>query len=238
MDVPSGSGLGTSSTLVVAMIAAFAEWLQFPLGEYDIAQLAYIIEREDLKMEGGRQDQYAAAFGGFNFMEFTTQGNTIVNPLNLRTKFRNELAFSLILYFTETSRESAHIIQRQQANIHKKESESIEATHYLKQKAFDMKEVLLRGDFSTFGKLLHESWLQKKRMAQGISTAQIDLIYHAAINAGALGGKISGAGGGGFMMFYAESTQRYDVVRALKEFGGTVLPYQFTQTGVEQWRVN
>jgi D-glycero-alpha-D-manno-heptose-7-phosphate kinase len=236
MDVPSGSGLGTSSTLVVAMIAAFAEWFQLPLGEYDIAQLAYSIEREDLKMEGGRQDQYAAAFGGFNFMEFTTQGNTIVNPLNLRTKFRNELAFSLILYYTETSRESAHIIKRQQENIEKNEASSLDATHHLKEKAFEMKEVLLKGDFHTFGKLLHESWLHKKQMAQGISNAQIDHIYQTAMDAGALGGKISGAGGGGFMTFYAESSQRYDVIEALEKLGGTVIPYQFTQTGVEQWK--
>lgn len=237
MDVPSGSGLGTSSTLVVAMIAAFAEWLQLPLGEYDIAQLAYSIERQDLNMEGGRQDQFAAAFGGFNFMEFSPQDNTIVNPLNLRTKFRNELAFSLILYYTETSRESAHIIKRQQENIQKKESQSIEATHHLKEKAFEMKEVLLKGDFHNFGKLLHESWLHKKQMAQGISNSQIDEIYQLAMNAGALGGKISGAGGGGFMIFYAESTYRYDVIQALKKIGGTVIPYQFTQTGVEQWTI-
>jgi D-glycero-alpha-D-manno-heptose-7-phosphate kinase len=238
MDVPSGSGLGTSSTLVVAMIAAFSEWLQLPLGEYDIAKLAYSIEREDLKMEGGRQDQYAAAFGGFNFMEFTQNGNTIVNPLNLRTKFRNELAFSLILYYTSTSRESAHIIKRQQENIHNQELHSMDATHHLKEKAYEMKEVLLKGDFHQFGKLLHESWLHKKQMALGISNPQIDTIYQTALDAGALGGKISGAGGGGFMMFYAESTQRYDVVRALKSLGGTVIPYQFTQTGVEQWSIH
>lgn len=237
MDVPSGSGLGTSSTLVVSMLAAFTEWLKLPLGEYDTARLAFDIERNDLNMAGGRQDQYAATFGGFNFMEFTTNGSVIVNPLRIRTKLRNELAFCLILYYTETSRESANIIKEQQQNIINCLESSINATHHLKSKSFEMKDVLLKGDLDEIGTLLHDSWMHKKEMADGISNTMIENIYNAARDAGALGGKISGAGGGGFMMFYTDQSKRYDVIRALKEFGGAVIPYQFTETGAERWSV-
>lgn len=238
MDVPSGSGLGTSSTLVVAMVTAFTEWLKLPLGEYDIARLAFEIERNDLKMAGGRQDQYAATFGGFNFMEFGANEYVIVNPLRVRTKLRNELAFCLILYYTETSRESANIIEVQQQNIRKGESSSLQATHVVREKAFSMKETLLKGELDEIGHLLHESWLNKKNMAQGISNPRIEQCYEAARKAGALGGKISGAGGGGFMIFYAAGTRRYDVIRALNDFGGKVIPYQFTETGAEKWTVH
>lgn len=237
MDVPSGSGLGTSSTLVVSMIAAFIEWLKLPLGEYDTAQLAYKIEREDLQMEGGRQDQFAATFGGFNFMEFTSKNNSIVNPLRIRTKLRNELAFCLILYYTQSTRESANIIREQQQNIHNKNKTSTEATHHLKQKAFEMKDALLKGELNKIGELMDESWNYKKNMASGISTIQLETIYETAKKAGAIGGKISGAGGGGFMMFYTEIDKRYAVIRALNNLGGSVINYQFTETGVERWTV-
>ena len=237
MDVPSGSGLGTSSTLVVSVLSAFVEWLKLPLGEYDIARLAYDIERNDLNMAGGRQDQYAATFGGFNFMEFTTDDSVIVNPLRIRTKLRNELAFCLLLYYTETSRNSADIIKTQQQNIIDLNPTSIQATHQLKAKAFEMKDALLKGELNKIGTILHESWLNKKEMAQGISNDMIEDIYNCAREAGALGGKISGAGGGGFMVFYTANTNRYSVIKALTQFGGKIIPFQFTETGAEKWHV-
>ena len=237
MDVPSGSGLGTSSTLVVSILAAFIEWLKLPLGEYDTARLAYEIERVDLNMAGGRQDQYAATFGGFNFMEFKSNESVIVNPLRIRSKWRNELAFCLVLYYTETSRESSHIIEIQQQKIREHNKSSLEATHHLKDKAYEFKDALLKGDLDHMGKLLHESWLFKKEMAEGISNPHIERIYSAAIASGATGGKISGAGGGGFMLFYAAADNKYQVIRAFKQFGGEVIPYQFTQTGVEKWTI-
>lgn len=237
MDVPSGSGLGTSSTLMVSMIGAFKEWLKLPLGEYDLAHLAYQIERKDLGMAGGRQDQYAATFGGFNFMEFGADEKVIVNPLRVYTKLRNELQFNLILYYTKTSRESAKIIEEQSDKIVNSDKNSIEATHHVKAKAFEMKEALLKGELDKIGHILNESWLYKKQMATGISTPQIDAIYQKAIEAGALGGKISGAGGGGFMIFYADTNKRYEVIKALKKQGGIVIPYQFTERGVETWSI-
>jgi D-glycero-alpha-D-manno-heptose-7-phosphate kinase len=237
MDVPTGSGLGTSSTLVVSILGAFVEWLELPLGEYDIAKLAYEIERTDLGMAGGKQDQYAATFGGVNFMEFLTGDKVIVNPLRTKKSFLNEVNFNLILYYTNTNRESAKIIEKQIENVKASTVKPIEAMHQLKQQAFQMKEAFLRSDVSAIGKLLHESWLNKKEMAAGISNTEIDKIYETAIAAGATGGKISGAGGGGFMMFFAEDTKRYKVVEALKKLGGTISNYEFTQKGLDSWTI-
>jgi D-glycero-alpha-D-manno-heptose-7-phosphate kinase len=234
MDVKTGSGLGTSSTLVVSILGAFVEWLQLPLGEYDIAQLAYDIERNDLKMAGGKQDQYAATFGGVNFMEFFGD-RVVVNPLRIKKSFLNEISFDLILYYTKTSRESAKIIEKQIDNVNKSDSKPIEAMHQLKKHAFEMKEAFLKSEISNIGNVLHESWLNKKEMAAGISNPVIDNIYETAINAGAIGGKISGAGGGGFMMFFTENTNRYSVVKALEALGGEVKNYEFTNNGLFAW---
>lgn len=237
MDVPTGSGLGTSSTLVVSILGAFVEWLELPLGEYDIARLAYDIERTDLGMAGGKQDQYAATFGGVNFMEFLSNDKVIVNPLRTKKSFLNELNFDLILYYTNTNRESAKIIEKQIENVKASTSKPIEAMHQLKLQAFQMKEAFLRSDVPAIGKLLHESWLNKKEMASGISNPDIDKIYNAALAAGATGGKISGAGGGGFMMFFAEKNDRYQVVEALKKLGGSTVNYEFTQKGLDAWTI-
>lgn len=237
MDVPTGSGLGTSSTLVVSILGAFVEWLQLPLGEYDIARLAYEIERNDLKMAGGKQDQYAATFGGVNFMEFLENDKVIVNPLRTKKSFLNELNFGLILYYTNTSRESSKIIEKQIENVKSSTSKPIEAMHQLKAQAFQMKEAFLRSDVASIGHLLHESWINKKQMATGISNSEIDELYLIAKNAGASGGKISGAGGGGFMMFFAENVARYAVADALLKKGGQVVNYEFTQKGLDAWTI-
>jgi len=235
MDVPTGSGLGTSSTLVVSILGAFVEWLELPLGEYDIAKLAYDIERVDLKMAGGKQDQYAATFGGVNFMEFLSNDKVIVNPLRTKKSFLNEINFDLILYYTKTNRESAKIIEKQIANVKAATAKPLEAMHQVKTQAFDMKEAFLRSDVVGIGRILHESWLNKKEMASGISNSEIDSIYETALQAGASGGKISGAGGGGFMMFFAEKNKRYNVIAALKALGGDVVNYEFTQKGLDSW---
>ncbi|HPK05932.1 MAG TPA: dehydrogenase, partial [Bacteroidales bacterium] len=196
VDAPPGSGLGTSSTMVVSILGAFTEWLKLPLGEYDIARLAYEIERIDLGMAGGKQDQYAATFGGVNFMEFFKDNKVIVNPLRIRSTYLNELSYSLILFYTETSRLSSKIIEQQVKNVLHNKVESIEAMHQLKNQAIMMKEALLKGDLDEMGHILDFGWHYKKQMADDITNEQLDLIYETARKAGASGGKISGAGGG------------------------------------------
>jgi D-glycero-alpha-D-manno-heptose-7-phosphate kinase len=235
VDAPAGSGLGTSSTLVVAIIGAFVEMLKLPLGDYDIAHYAFEIERKDLQLAGGKQDQYAATFGGVNFMEFYDNDKVIVNPLRIRQEYLNELENNLVLYFTATSRESATIIKEQQKNVEQKNEKSIEAMHQLKEQAKMMKEALLKGRVHEIGEILDFGFQQKRKMAANISNSSIEELYNAAKNAGATGGKISGAGGGGFMTFYCPANTRYKVMDVLKGFGGEVKPYRFTKHGLTTW---
>jgi D-glycero-alpha-D-manno-heptose-7-phosphate kinase len=237
VDAPAGSGLGTSSTLVVAIIGAFSEMLRLPLGEYDIAHLAYEIERQDLNMAGGRQDQYAATFGGVNYMEFYEQDQVIVNPLRIRQQYLFELENNLLLYYTATSRESARIIEKQSENVVKKEEKSIDAMHQLKQQAKMMKEALLKGKLNDIGEILDYGFQQKRQMAEGISNNLMDQIYEAAKSSGATGGKISGAGGGGFMIFYCPRNSKFQVMEALSKFGGYCKPYQFVDHGLTSWTI-
>jgi D-glycero-alpha-D-manno-heptose-7-phosphate kinase len=235
VDAPAGSGLGTSSTLVVAIIGAFVEWLKLPLGDYDIAHYAYQIERQDLKLTGGKQDQYAAMFGGVNFMEFYEDDKVIVNPLRIKSEYLHELENNLVLYYTSTSRESASIIDEQVKNVNNKNEKSIEAMHQLKEQARMMKEALLKGKLDEFGAILDFGFQQKRRMALNISNSKIEEIYDAGKKAGATGGKISGAGGGGFMIFYCPGNTRYAVIDELKRFGGEVKNYTFTKYGLTTW---
>ncbi len=235
VDAPAGSGLGTSSTLVVAILGAFVEWLKLPLGEYDIAHLAYSIERSDLNMAGGKQDQYAATFGGINYMEFYKDDKVIVNPLRIRQRFQDELAHNLVLYYTKTSRQSSKIIEEQTKNVVNKNETSIEAMHRLKEQSIWMKEAILKGNIDEMGKILDFGWKFKKQMTTGITNTLLDEIYNAAIAAGATGGKVSGAGGGGFMSFYCPGISRYKVESVLNAFGGHVNRYEFTNEGLRTW---
>ncbi|MBS1661088.1 MAG: dehydrogenase, partial [Bacteroidetes bacterium] len=225
------------STLVVAIIGVFVELLKLPLGEYDIAHLAYDIERNDLKMAGGRQDQYAATFGGVNYMEFYKDDKVIVNPLRVKQQYLFELENNLLLYYTDTSRESAKIIEVQSRNVIDKKEKSIEAMHQLKQQAQLMKEALLRGRIHEIGEILDFGFQQKKKMAEGISNEHINNIYEQAKQAGATGGKISGAGGGGFMTFYCPAISKYKVMEVLAGLGGRCQAYAFTGHGVTSWTV-
>ncbi|MFJ2454946.1 dehydrogenase [Pseudomonas protegens] len=236
-DAPAGSGLGSSSTLVVVMIRVFAELLNLPLDDYTIAQLAYKIERVDCALQGGRQDQYSAAFGGFNFMEFYADERTVINPLRVKNWIICELEASLVLFFTGVSRDSAHIIADQSRNVESGLVEALDAMHGIKREALVMKECLLRGDFASLVESMRLGWENKKRSAKTVSNAHIDAIYDAAIQAGALAGKISGAGGGGFMLFFVPTEKRMDVIRTLNKFDGDVSNCHFTKHGTQAWRV-
>ena len=237
VDAPAGSGLGTSSTLVVSILGAFKEMLKFKLNEYQLAHYAYEIERSDLALAGGKQDQYAATFGGFNFMEFSANDKVIVNPLRIRQDYINELENNLVLYFTSSTRESATIIKEQQKNVVEKNVKSIEAMHYLKDQAKTMKEALLMGKIDAIGEILDYGFQQKKNMASNISNAVIENIYQQVKKAGATGGKISGAGGGGFMIFYCPKNTKYKVITSLESLGGTIKQYSFTEHGLTTWTI-
>lgn len=235
-EAPPGSGLGSSSTMVVALVKAYCELMSLPLGEYDIAHLAYEIERIDLGMAGGKQDQYAAAFGGLNFMEFFGD-RVIVNPLRIKSDVKAELESSLVLFYTGVSRESAKIIAEQSSHVVNRDGRALEALHQVKQEAVRMKEAILKADFGAFAESMRSGWESKKAMASSITNRGIDAIYDAALEAGALSGKVSGAGGGGFMMFFTDPTRRPDLMRALSRFHGQAFTCNFFEEGAHSWRV-
>lgn len=239
VDVPSGSGLGGSSTLVVAVLKAYAEWLSHPIDDYELAQAAYVVEREDAGLKGGRQDQYAAAFGGFNFMEFGGNGRVLVNPLRITPGVVSELEASLLLFYTGASRESAAIIAEQARNVETGNSQAVEAMHQIKQEALRMKESLLRGNFDLLHNVLRASWDAKKHMASGIVNDRIEMLYNRALAAGAYCARISGAGGGGFMMFLTDPMRKQRVAESLctGENLGVVYGCHFTSAGAQAWRV-
>ena len=236
-DAPVGSGLGASSTLVVVMIRAFAELLNLPLDDYAIASLAFRIERVDCGLQGGRQDQYSATFGGFNFMEFYADERAVINPLRIKNWVICELEASLLLFYTGVSRESARIIADQSCNVSAGTAGAVEAMHGLKREALVMKECLLRGDFDGMVQSMRQGWVSKKNSAKTVSNPHIDAIYDASIAAGALAGKVSGAGGGGFMMFFVPPENRMNVVRCLSSFDGQISNCHFTKYGTQAWRL-
>ena len=233
-DAPPGSGLGSSSTLVVALIGALSEWQQRPLTAYEVAELAYRIERVDLALAGGRQDQYAAAFGGFNFIEFEG-GTTVVNPLRIPPPVLHELEYRLLLCYMGQTRQSAKIIERQVASYTHGRKETIGALDELKRHTLEMKKALLLGEIDAFGELLHQAWEHKKRLDQDISNSHIDRLYQLARREGAIGGKMPGAGGGGYFLFLTRFDRKHRVAAALKRHGGQVVPFQFESRGLLAW---
>jgi D-glycero-alpha-D-manno-heptose-7-phosphate kinase len=223
--------------MVVAMIRAFVELLNLPLDDYAIAALAFRIERIDCGLQGGRQDQYAATFGGFNFMEFSANERVIVNSLRIKNWILNELEASLVLYFTGVSRESAQIIADQSSGVVSGSVDAMKAMHGIKSEALEMKECLIRGDFVGVVKSMRQGWESKKRSAKTISNPYIDEIYESSIDSGALAGKISGAGGGGFMLFFVPTENRMSLIKNLNRFNGQASNCHFTKRGSEAWRI-
>ena len=235
VDAPMGSGLGSSSALVVALIEAYRAYLDLPLARYDVAHLAYEIERVDLGLAGGRQDQYSAAFGGLNFLEFLRDGEVIVNPLRFSEGVALELESSLVVSFSGQSRSSDAIIRQQTSGVDAHSAEVMDAMHQMRQDAVDMKRAILLGDIPAVAALLERSWLAKKRTAPGVTNATIERLEGFARDAGAIGAKVSGAGGGGFMMFVVPTERRYRLIAALNEQGAMAYPVKFTERGSETW---
>ncbi|WP_456840294.1 GHMP family kinase ATP-binding protein [Bradyrhizobium sp. USDA 4486] len=235
VDAPAGSGLGSSSALVVALVEAFRCALDVPLGPYDVAQLAFEIERIDLGFQGGKQDHYAAAFGGINFIEFLQNDKVIVNPLRVSRSFFNEIEASLVTCFSGISRRSAEIIENQQKGMIDKKPKTVDSLHSLKLDSHEMKAALLGSDIVRMGDVLQRSWKAKKETADAVSTPEIESLIDAALDAGAIAGKVSGAGGGGFIMFIVPPERRLKVIHALNKAGAIAEGAQLTMDGVESW---
>jgi D-glycero-alpha-D-manno-heptose-7-phosphate kinase len=235
VDAPPGSGLGSSSALVVAMVEAFRTLLGLPLGLYDVAHLAFEIERIDLRLSGGKQDHYAAAFGGANFIEFLAGDRVVVNPLRVPRGVMNELETSLVTCFTGLSRQSETIIAEQQRHMTHADSDALDSLHQLRRDAVEMKQALLRGEVTLMAEILNRSWIAKKRTARAVSNRHIETLYEAAMAHGALAGKVSGAGGGGFFMFIVPPQRRVHLIRTLNQMDATASAVHFTADGAESW---
>jgi D-glycero-alpha-D-manno-heptose-7-phosphate kinase len=233
-NTPPGSGLGSSSTIMVALVGMLHEFYGLPLDQYEIADLAYAIEREDLNIHGGLQDHYAAAFGGFNFIEFGER--VIVNPLRIPDSTVNELEFSLLLCFTGITRQSASIIVDQTERVKAAESDTLAGLRAQKRLAVAMKSALLRGKLGDFGELLGEAWREKQKLSPMITTPRINEAFDIALRSGAISGKVTGAGGGGFILFYCDFKKKHRVAEALERFGVTVTEFSFEPRGLTTWR--
>lgn len=236
-DARPGSGLGSSSSLMVTVMGLLKEWRRLVLSDYELARLAHHLERKELGIPGGMQDQYSATFGGWNFIEFGAGGSVMVNPLRLPQDVSNELEHNLVLCFTGETRHAEGIIADQTARFERGEQPSLQALRRQKALAVEMKNLLLRGQLQEFGGLLHEAWEYKKRMSPQITNSRIDQLYSAARKAGAIGGKLNGAGGGGYMMFYCDFERRLEVVAALEARGCQVRDFAFEARGLQTWRM-
>lgn len=235
-DAPPGSGLGASSTMMVALIGVLREWLKRDLSSYEVAELAFRVERVDLGLAGGRQDQYAAAFGGINFIEFGRDA-TVVTPLRIPRDTLQELEYRLLMVYMGQTRQSAKIIERQTASYRAGHKSTVRALSALKTQTVEMKRALLLGQVDGFGELLHEAWEQKKRLDAGISNSRVDRLYQLARREGAIGGKMPGAGGGGYFLLLTRFDRKHRVAAALEKHGGQVVPFQFESRGLLSWSV-
>ncbi len=233
-NTPPGSGLGSSSTMMVTLVGLLHEFCGLSLDQYEIAHLAYQIERHDLNIMGGLQDHYAAAFGGFNFIEFGDR--VIVNQLRVRDEIVNELELNLLLCFTGVTRESAHIISDQTSRVTGEEARTLEGLRAQKELAVAMKGALLRGTLNEFADLLGEAWHAKKKLSPMIATPRIEEAFEIACRNGAISGKVTGAGGGGYILFYCDFKRKHRVADALEKFGITATEFSFEPRGLTTWR--
>lgn len=236
-DAPPGSGLGSSSTMCVAMVALLKKYLGVNIGKYAMAELAYEIERKDLAIKGGKQDQYAAAFGGFNLIEFYAH-QTVVNPLRIEPYIARELQYHLLLCFTGRTRMSDGLIEYQVDRFKRAEKGTVDALHELKRLTYLMKDALVRGELDRFGELLHDAFVAKQEMNPRSVPPEILHLYEVGRKNGAIGGKILGAGGGGYLLFFCDFRRKHHVARALEEAGGKISEFDFVDEGAQSWFMN
>jgi D-glycero-alpha-D-manno-heptose-7-phosphate kinase len=235
-DAPPGSGLGGSSALVTAIIGAVAAYQNKALDPYELAELNYEIERHDLKIAGGMQDQYATTFGGFNLIEFSKSG-VLVNPLRLDESLLADLEAHLTLCYVGNVRSNTGLIDRQIRYYEEQRATTLEGMERIHSLVYEMKHALLKGNLTGFGELLHEGFVNKKRMNPGITEGTIaDRLYEEARSHGAIGGKLMGAGGGGYLLLYCETHRQHEVRKALERAGGVVTNCSLESKGLQVWR--
>jgi D-glycero-alpha-D-manno-heptose-7-phosphate kinase len=232
---PPGSGLGASSALVVATIGALALWQRLTLDRYQVARLAWEIERQDVGVPGGLQDQYASSFGGFNLIEFRNSRTVVVNPLRVAPRVLNELEYNMLLVYTGATRTSAHIIESQIRGLVERPHQVVKAMDHMKALAIEAKDALLTGRLADFAAVLHQEWTAKKSTSEFVTTPRIDEMYEESRRLGALGGKVSGAGGGGFMFLCCPFDRKAAVTQRLTQLGADVLPMAFEADGMQAW---
>ncbi|HKU65869.1 MAG TPA: CBS domain-containing protein [Rhizomicrobium sp.] len=235
-DFPLGSGLGGSAALAVAIIGCFNEFREDAWTRHQIAEMAFQAERLILNIAGGWQDQYAAAFGGLNYMEFSAHENLIV-PLRMEDRTLRELEASTLLCYTRKTHHSGHIHADQKARMQGSSSELEAATRRQKEITLEMKRLLLRGDVYGYGALLDETWQIKKRYSALISDADLDRVYDHAMNNGAVGGKILGAGGGGYFMFFVRPFERFRLCNALRALDYECESVSLDGVGLQSWKM-
>jgi len=231
-QVPPGTGLGSSGSVAVSMIKALAFWCGLDLGPAEVAELACYIEIEKLGMPVGKQDQYAAAFGGLNCITFSRDGVT-VEPLQVPPGTREALETGLMLFFTGTSRQSSTILRRQKQASQQGDQATLRRLEAIKELGLEVRAALEQGDLETFGDLLHRSWMEKRQLAEGITNPFLDQCYQTARENGALGGKVTGAGGGGFLMLYCPVDRQKAVVEALETLGLQRRLFTLEEQGVQ-----
>lgn len=236
-DARPGCGLGSSSAQIVAVVGSFKHWKKLPFTDYGIANTAFQIENDELGNHSGKQDQYAATFGGFNFIEFYDD-TVVVNPLRIKDDALNELGSHLILCYTGETRLSAGIINDQASRYMRGEEEVVRALDKVKEVAIAMKEALLLGQINELGLLLHEAWCEKKKFSRKITNPHIDELYEVAKKNGAIGGKLLGAGGGGYLLLFCEFDKKHIVAEKLEKAGGRVTDFNFEPKGLQTWEVN
>ena len=236
-DILPGRGLGSSACLAVLIISLFNHLMDLKYNDYKIAELAYKVETEELKIRGGWQDQYSTITGGFNYMEFS-KDNTLVYPLRLKKDVIKELESHLMLCYIGKSRSSSQVHESQEKAFFEDNEEKVETLIKLKKLTYDIREALLTNNLATFGRLLNESWMAKRSLSKKISNEIVDKLYETGIKNGAYGGRLLGAGDGGYLLFFYSPKRRNDLILALVENGGEILDFNFDREGTSVWVTN